>query len=49
MEMVADSPSDCRQVGRQKDPQRSSVTNGSKLLAGIEHLGSVVKMQQQAA
>jgi hypothetical protein len=36
MEMVANSPSDRRQVGRQKDPQRSSVTNGSKLLAGID-------------
>ena len=31
MEIVANSPSDRRQVGRQKDPQRSSVTNGSKL------------------
>src|SRR4051812_33061898 len=31
MEIVANSSSDRRQVGRQKDPQRSSVTNGSKL------------------
>ena len=30
MEMVANSSSDRRQVGRQKDPQRSSVTHGSK-------------------
>jgi len=31
METVANSPSDRRQVGWQKDPQRSSVRNGSKL------------------
>jgi hypothetical protein len=31
MEIVANSPSDRRQVGRQKDPQRCSVTNSSKL------------------
>ena len=36
MEMVANSSSDRRQVGRQKDPQRSSVTHGSKPLAGID-------------
>ena len=36
MEMAANSSSDRRQVGRQKDPQRSSVTHGSKPLAGIE-------------
>jgi hypothetical protein len=35
MEMVAYSPSDRSQVDRQKDPQRNSVTSGSKLLAGI--------------
>jgi hypothetical protein len=33
---VANSSSDRRQVGRQKDPQRSAVTNGSKPLAGID-------------
>jgi hypothetical protein len=32
----ANSPSDRRQVGRQNDPQRSLVTNGSKVLAGID-------------
>jgi hypothetical protein len=36
MEMVANSSSDRRQVGRQKDRQRSSVTHGSKPLAGID-------------
>ena len=31
MEIVANSPFDRRQVGWQKDPKRSSVTNGNKL------------------
>jgi hypothetical protein len=43
MEMVANSPSDRRQVGRQNDPQRSSVTKGSKLLAGIDGRPSGVR------
>ena len=45
MEMVANSSSDRRQVGRQKDPQRSSVTHGSKPLAGIEGRSARVSIQ----
>jgi hypothetical protein len=36
METTVTSPSDRPLVGRQKDPQKSRITNGSALLAGVD-------------